>query len=78
MKDEGRRMNSSFILHPFHGDTMRTIDWKKLAQSWWGRSLMGAFIGGLLVAFSGVDSPTVFLGGMVLGAVVLFFLGRLQ
>jgi hypothetical protein len=57
---------------------MRTIDWKKLAQSWWGRSLMGAFIGGLLVAFSGVDNPTVFLGGMVLGALVLFFLGRLQ
>jgi len=57
---------------------MRTIDWKRIVQSWWGRSLMGAFIGGLLVAFSGVDTPAVFIGGMALGALAAFFLGRLR
>jgi hypothetical protein len=57
---------------------MRTIDWKRLVKSWWGRSLMGAFIGGLLVAFSGIQDGTVFLGGMIAGALVLFFLGRLE
>ena len=57
---------------------MRTIDWKRIVQSWWGRSLMGAFIGGLLVAFSGVDTPAVFIGGMALGALAAFFLGRLH
>ena len=57
---------------------MRNIQWKKLLQSWWGRSLAGAFIGGLLVAFSGVDDPAWFMGGMVIGAVTLFLLGRWQ
>jgi hypothetical protein len=57
---------------------MRNISWKKLVQSWWGRLLIGAFIGGLLVAFSGIEEPAVFFGGMALGALVLFFLGRMQ
>lgn len=38
--------------------------------------LAGAFIGALLVAFSGIDTPVAFLVGMIAGAVVLYFLGR--
>lgn len=57
---------------------MNRFSWKKAIQSWWGRSLAGAFIGALLVAFSGLDQPGVFLFGMVAGAVALFFLGRLE
>lgn len=57
---------------------MRPINWTKLAQSWWGRSLMGAAIGGLLVAFSGIEDPVIFALGMAGGALALFFLGRLQ
>ena len=49
-----------------------------MLQSWWGRSLAGAFVGGLLVAFSGVDDPLIFLGGMLAGALALFFLGMLE
>jgi len=55
---------------------MQRISWQKIIRSWWGRSLAGAFIGGLLVAFSGIEQPVAFLGGMIVGAVVLFFLGR--
>jgi hypothetical protein len=57
---------------------MNRISWKKIIQSWWGRSLAGAFIGALLVAFSGLDQPGVFLIGMIAGALTLFFLGRLE
>ena len=49
-----------------------------MLQSWWGRSIAGAFLGGLLVAFSGVNEPAIFLLGMLAGAVALFLLGRLQ
>jgi hypothetical protein len=55
---------------------MRNISWRQIIRSWWGRSLAGAFIGALLVAFSGIDSPSAYLAGMLVGAVVLFFLGR--
>jgi len=55
---------------------MQRFSWKNVIRSWWGRSLAGAFIGGLLVAFSGLDQPAVFLGGMLIGAVTLFLLGR--
>jgi hypothetical protein len=55
---------------------MERFSWKKVIRSWWGRSLAGAFIGGLLVAFSGLDQPAVFLLGMLAGAVALFLLGR--
>ena len=51
------------------------FSWKKTIQSWWGRSLAGAFVGGLLVAFSGIENPMVFVIGMVVGAVALFLLG---
>jgi nicotinamide riboside transporter PnuC len=47
-------------------------------RSWWGRSLFGAFIGALLVAFSGIENPMAFLIGIVAGALVLFVLGRLE
>jgi hypothetical protein len=52
--------------------------WNRIITSWWGRSLAGAFVGGLLIAFSGVDDPVWFLLGMVAGALAMFFLGRLQ
>ena len=57
---------------------MPKIAWKKMLQSWWGRSIAGAFLGGLLIDFSGVDDPSIFLFGMVAGAVALFLLGRLE
>ena len=57
---------------------MRNIQWKKMARSWWGRLLVGAFIGGLLVAFAGIQEPVWFLGGMLVGAAVLYFLGMLE
>jgi hypothetical protein len=52
--------------------------WKQIIQSWWGRSLAGAFIGGLLVAFSGIQEPAFFFIGMLAGALIMFFLGRLE
>jgi hypothetical protein len=54
------------------------VTWKRIIRSWWGRSLAGAFIGGLLVAFSGLDQPAVFILGMLAGAVALYLLGRLE
>jgi hypothetical protein len=57
---------------------MRKISWGKIIRSWWGRSLAGAFIGGLLVAFANVNTPAIFLLGMIAGAVTLFLLGRLK
>lgn len=56
----------------------RNNRYARMLRSWWGRSLAGAFIGGLLVAWSGVDNPLIFFAGMAVGALVLFFLGRLQ
>ncbi len=55
---------------------MRNFSWQKIIRSWWGRSLAGAFIGALLVAFSGIQQPVAFLVGMIAGAVGLYFLGR--
>jgi hypothetical protein len=52
--------------------------WKKFVRSWWGRMLIGAFIGGFTVAFVGVEEPAIFLLAMAIGAAALFFLGRLQ
>jgi hypothetical protein len=52
--------------------------WDKIIRSWWGRSLFGAFIGGLLVAMAQVNSGPAFLLGMIIGATALFFLGRLR
>lgn len=48
---------------------------KNFFQTGWGRALAGAFVGGLLVAFSGITEPVVFVLGMVTGAVALFVLG---
>jgi hypothetical protein len=47
-----------------------------MARSWWGRLLIGAFIGGLLVTFSGIDDALIFFGGMILGGLVIFLLGE--
>jgi hypothetical protein len=64
---------------PFQDRGMRQKSlWNRIITSWWGRSLAGAFVGGLLIAFSGVDDPVWFLLGMLAGALALFFLGRLQ
>lgn len=54
---------------------MGTVDWKKLARSWWGRLLIGAFIGGMVTAFANIDSGVIFVGGMVVGAVAVYLLG---
>ena len=56
----------------------RKWTWDKIIRSWWGRSLAGAFIGGLLVAFANVNTPAIFVLGMVVGALTLFLLGRLK
>jgi len=56
----------------------RKIAWGKIIRSWWGRSIAGAFLGGLLVAFANINTPAVFIIGMVAGAIALFLLGRLQ
>ena len=56
----------------------RKIAWGKIIRSWWGRSIAGAFLGGLLVAFANINTPGVFLFGMAAGAIALFLLGRLQ
>jgi len=58
--------------------TMLNNLWKKVARSWWGRMIIGALIGGFTVAFVGVQEPSIFLLGMIIGAALLFFLGRLQ
>ncbi len=50
----------------------------RLLRSWWGRSLAGGFIGGLLVAFAGINDPVWFFVGVAAGALALFFLGRLE
>ncbi len=52
--------------------------WKKVSRSWWGRIVIGALIGGFIVAFVGVQDPVIFVVGMILGAGLVFFLGRLQ
>ncbi len=54
---------------------MHTIQWKKIARTWWGRMLVGAFIGGLLVAFSNIQDPAWFIGGIIAGAFAMYFLG---
>lgn len=50
----------------------------RILRSWWGRSLAGAFIGALLMGWVGIEDPLFFFGGILLGALVLFFLGRLE
>jgi hypothetical protein len=57
---------------------LRKIAWGKIIRSWWGRSLAGAFLGGLLVAFANINTPGIFLIGMAAGAITLFLLGRLK
>ena len=50
----------------------------RILRSWWGRSLAGAFIGGLVVAFAGIEEPAWFLVGMFVGALALYAVGRLE
>jgi hypothetical protein len=57
---------------------MQANKFTKYLRTWWGRSLAGAFVGGLLVAFSGIDDPAWFLAVMAAGALVMYFLGRLE
>ena len=40
--------------------------------------LIGAFIGVFTVAFVGVQEPAIVLGAMIVGAVVVYFLGTLK
>ena len=62
-------------MKPVQNNNSRYSRW---LRSWWGRSLFGAFVGALLVAFSGIENPLAFLIGIVAGALLLFFLGRLE
>jgi hypothetical protein len=62
-------------MKPVQNKTNRYARW---LRSWWGRSLFGAFVGALLVGFSGIENPVAFLVGVVAGALLLFFLGRLE
>ena len=57
---------------------MRINKYTKWLRTWWGRLLAGAFVGGLLVAFAGINEPSWFLVGMAVGALAMYFLGRLQ
>jgi hypothetical protein len=57
--------------------SMRKFSWSKIARSWWGRIIMGAFIGGVLMAWVSIQDPSLIFVGMVIGAAALFFLGRL-
>jgi hypothetical protein len=65
---------------PLYLDVMTMLNslWKKFTRSWWGRTVIGALIGGFVVAFVGVQDPAIFVMGMIIGAALLFFLGRLQ
>jgi hypothetical protein len=57
---------------------MRKISWGKIIRSWWGRMLIGAFMGGVLMAWMTIEDPKLIFVGMALGALTLFFLGRLR
>ena len=57
---------------------MRKFSWMKIVRSWWGRIIIGAFIGGVLMAWMTIQDPALIFVGMAIGAVTLFFLGRLQ
>ena len=57
---------------------MNKIPWGKMVRSWWGRIIIGAFIGGILMAWVSIEEPALVFVGMIGGAVALFFLGRLQ
>ena len=57
---------------------MRKFSWIKVIRSWWGRIIIGAFIGGVLMAWVSIQDPSMIFVGMVVGALALFFLGRLQ
>lgn len=48
----------------------------KMLRTWWGRSLAGAVLGAFLMAFANIEDPLFFFGGMIIGALALFFLGR--
>lgn len=43
-----------------------------------GKLILGAGIGGLVVAFANIQDPVVFVGGMVLGVVVVFGLSLVR
>ncbi len=57
---------------------MRKISWGKIIRSWWGRMILGAFMGGILMAWMTIEDPRLIFLGMAIGATALFFLGRLQ
>lgn len=43
-----------------------------------GKVLLGAGVGGLVVAFANVQDPLVFVGGMVVGVIAVFALGQIR
>lgn len=43
-----------------------------------GKVILGAGLGGLIVAFANIQDPVVFFAGMVIGVVVVFALGQIR
>lgn len=62
-----------------NGDAMNTDTnnkYYRMLRSWWGRLLLGAFIGGF--AASLISDPWIFLIGVISGAVIVYFLGEIK
>lgn len=43
-----------------------------------GKIILGAGLGGLVIAFANIQDPAMFVGGMVVGVVIVFALGQLR
>ncbi len=43
-----------------------------------GKVIVGAGLGGLVVAFASIQDPVIFIAGMIIGVVTVFALGQLR
>jgi hypothetical protein len=43
-----------------------------------GKVILGAGLGGLVVAFASIQDPVIFIAGMIIGVVAVFALGQLR
>jgi hypothetical protein len=51
---------------------------QRVVRSLPGQIVLGAIIGGLLIAFAGIQDPWWFLGGMLAGAIAVVMLARVE